>query len=129
MNKSFFAVLTVHLLFICSVAEGADWKLYGVDNDKCYYYYDVSSVKTLSKGIKKVLTKMQAKNDKCILYNMKMRTVIGLSIKGYKNYSYTIALGKINCTLEKASTETVPIITMKETCCTVLHPALNIGRQ
>lgn len=107
MNKSFFVVLTVLLLFICSVAEGADWKLYGVDNDKCNYYYDVSSVKTLSQGIRKVWTKMQAKNDKCILYNIKMRTAIGLSIKGYKNYSYTMALGKINCALERASTETV----------------------
>ncbi len=87
VNKSFFVVLTVILLFIFSVAEAADWKLYGVDNDKCNYYYDVSSVKTLSRGIKKVWTKMQAKNDKCILYNIKMRTVIGLSIKGYKNYS------------------------------------------
>ena len=107
MNKRYFVVLAVVLLLICSVAEGADWKFYGVDNDKCNYYYDVSSVKTLSQGIKKVWTKMQAKNDKCILYNIKMRTVIGLSIKGYKNYSYTIALGKINCALEKASTETV----------------------
>ena len=87
---------------------GADWKLYGVDDDKCNYYYDVASVKTLSKGIKTVWTKMQAKNDKCILYNIKMRTAIfGLSVKGYKNYSYTMALGKINCALKKASTETV----------------------
>ena len=100
-------MLTVVLLFICSVAEGADWKLYGVDNDKCNYYYDASSVKTLSKGIKRVWTKMQAENDKCILYNIRMRTVIGLSIKGYKNYSYTTALGKIDCSLEKANTETV----------------------
>ncbi len=107
MNKSFFVLSAVLLLFICSSAEGAGWKLYGVDSDKCNYYYDVSSVKTLSKGIKKVWTKMQAENDKCILYNKKLRNAIGLSIRGYENYSYTMALGKIDCSLEKASTETI----------------------
>jgi hypothetical protein len=107
MNKPYFVILAVVLLLICSVAEGADWKLFGVDNDKCTYYYDVSSVKTLPQGIKKVWTKMQAENDKCILYNIKMRTVIGLSINSYKNYSYTMALGKINCASKKASAEIV----------------------
>ena len=50
---------------------------------------------------------MQAENNKCILYNIKLRTAIGLPIKGYENYSYTMALGKIDCSLEKTSAETV----------------------
>jgi len=110
MNKSIFVVLAVVLLLICSVAEGAEWKLYGTDND-CNYYYDVSSVKTLSKGIlskgiKKVWTKKQAENDKCVLYVIKQRTELKLPIKGYENFSHTMALFKIDCSLEKTSTET-----------------------
>jgi hypothetical protein len=105
MNKSFFVVLAVVLLLICSVAEGADWEFYGTAND-CNYYYDVSSVKTLSKGIKKLWIKKQAENDKCILDLIKKRTKLELPITGYGNYSHTMVLLKIDCSLEKHCVET-----------------------
>jgi hypothetical protein len=101
MNKSFFAVVAVVLLLICSVAEGAGWKLYGVDNNGCFFYYDVSSVQTLPKGIKKVWTKNEAIDNQCILYNVKLRTQYGLPVKYYESYSHTQILEKIDCSLEK----------------------------
>jgi hypothetical protein len=60
----------------------------------------------LSKGIKKVWAKKQAENDKCILHVIKQRTELKLPIKGYENFSHTMALFKIDCSLEKTSTET-----------------------
>ena len=110
MNKSIFVMLAVVLLLICSVAEGADWRLYGADNG-CNYYYDELSVKTLSKGIlskgiKRVWAKKHAENDKCIPHVIKQRTELKLPIKGYENFSHTMALFKIDCSLEKTSTET-----------------------
>ena len=105
MNRSIFVMLAVVLLLICSVAEGADWRLYGADNG-CNYYYDELSVKTLTKGIKRVLAKKHAENDKCILHVIKQRTELKLPIKGYENFSHTMALFKIDCSLEKTSTET-----------------------
>jgi len=106
MNKSFFIVLALVLLLICSIAEGADWKLYGRTADGCSYYYDVSRVKTLSKGIKKVWTKTQADNNKCILALIKMRTEYGHSIKGYENYNRTIELVEIDCSSKVTGIET-----------------------
>ena len=115
MKKSFFVVLALVLLRICSIVEGADWKLYGRTADGCNYYYDVSSVKTLSKGIKKVWTKTQADNNKCILALIKMRTEYGHSIKGYENYSRTIELVEIDCSSRITGIELPPIMTIKET--------------
>lgn len=105
MNKSIFVVSAVVLLLICSAAEGADWRLYGADNG-CNYYYDGLSVETLPKGIKEVWTKKQAENVKCILHVIKQRNELKLPIKGYENFSHTMASFKIDCSLGKTSTET-----------------------
>jgi hypothetical protein len=103
MNKSFFVVLlAVVLLRISSVADGAEWKLYAVDNNGCFFYYDVSSVQTLSEGIKKVWTRNEAIDNQCIFYNTKVRSQYGLPVKkDYESYSHTRILEKIDCSLGK----------------------------
>jgi hypothetical protein len=93
MNKSFFVMVAVVLLLICSVAEGADWKFCGYFGG-CKNYYDVSSVEELSMGIKRVWIKIQAENEKCILDKINSRIKDDLPVKDYEIYSHTMVLEK-----------------------------------
>jgi len=99
-------VFAVVLLLISSVAEGADWKFCGYFGG-CKNYYDASSVEELSMGLKKVWIISQADNEKCILDKINGRIKVGLPVKDYEIYSHTMVLEKIDCALEKTSTETV----------------------
>ncbi|GER92776.1 hypothetical protein A45J_0501 [hot springs metagenome] len=97
-------ILTLGMIALClDYAHGADWKLYA-ENQDFYFYYDMDKPDPLKliadifrKKIVTVWTKRVSKDERGRNYQIYTNKKLGLSVKGYENYEYTIFLKEINC--------------------------------
>jgi hypothetical protein len=87
----------------CDYAYGADWKLYA-ETQNFYFYHNVEPQTSLKnifdifrKKIVTVWTKCVSKDDKGRNWQIQENKRLGLSIKGYENYEYTVFLKEIRC--------------------------------
>ncbi|MDI6729121.1 MAG: hypothetical protein QMD44_09395 [Thermodesulfovibrionales bacterium] len=87
----------------CNYAYGAEWELYA-ENQNFSFYYNVEAQDPLKnifdifrKKIVTVWTKRVSKDDKGRNWQIQENKRLGLSIKGYENYEYTVFLREINC--------------------------------
>ncbi len=86
-----------------NTAYGADWKLYS-ENQYFYFYYNAEEPDPLKeilsifkKRIVRVWTKRSIKNDKGRDRQILENKNLGLSVKDYEHYEYTLSLKEINC--------------------------------
>jgi hypothetical protein len=87
----------------CNYAYGADWKLYS-ETQNFYFYHNVDKPDPLKlildifrKKIFTVWTKRVTKGENGKNWQIQENKRLGLSIKGYENYEYTVFFKEINC--------------------------------
>lgn len=102
-NYSLILLFVLYPLLFIRHAHGADWKLYA-ENQDFYFYYNIDKPDPLklirdifSKKIVVVWTKHVSKGERGKDYQIHSNKKLGLSVKGYENYEYTIFLKEINC--------------------------------
>jgi hypothetical protein len=104
LSKFGFIIIAFGLIaFCCNYAYGADWKLYA-ENQNFYFYHNVDKPDPLKiildifrKKIVRIWTKHVSKDNKGRNWQIQENKRLGLSIKGYENYEYTVFLKEINC--------------------------------
>lgn len=104
LSKHGIIILAFGLIAIyCNHAYGAEWELYA-ENQNFSFYYNVEAQDPLKnifdifrKKIVTVWTKRVSKDDKGRNWQIQENKRLGLSIKGYENYEYTVFLREINC--------------------------------
>jgi len=93
LNSLFVGVfITISLFSICSVAESADWKPFASGNLSGVIHYDAESLRKTLVGYQTQMKIFDNKKDV-----IQTRQMMGLSVKGYDNYSHTIIFMGINC--------------------------------
>ena len=88
---------------LCSApfdAAGAPWNLLGQDDDYAIYF-DARSITLISDTASKVWIKVVPKGRKYKEDTMKSRKDQGLTVEGYKNYTYRMEAVEIECALER----------------------------
>lgn len=88
--------ITISFFSICSIADSADWKSFASGNLNGLLYYDAEN---LLKTLVGYQTQMKIFDNKEDL--IQTRQKMGLSVKGYDNYSHTIIFFGINCSEKK----------------------------
>ncbi len=86
-----------------NTADGADWKSYA-ENQNFSFYYNAEEPDPLKeilnifkKRIVRVWTKRAVKNNKGRGWQIQENKRLGLSVKDYEQYEYTLSLKEINC--------------------------------
>ncbi len=104
LSKHGIVILAFGLIALCcNYAYGADWKLYA-ETQNFYFYHNVDKPDPLKlildifrKKIVTVWTKRVTKGENGKNWQIQENKRLGLSIKGYENYEYTVFLKEINC--------------------------------
>lgn len=106
LSKLGIIVLAFGLIALCcNYAYGADWKPYAETQDFYFYHHNNVEPQVSLKNIldifrKKIVTvwtKRVTKGENGKNWQIQENKRFGVSIKGYENYEYTIALKEINC--------------------------------
>ncbi|MGD0283446.1 MAG: surface-adhesin E family protein [Dissulfurispiraceae bacterium] len=119
-NKSLSAVVNVFIAVIlvagvwCSVsAEAAEWKPYAADRHFSYFYdakrvsypyktiYDVMHLELAKLDIINVWTKRMIRDEKDREWQIRERYKLGLTVKGYERYNYTVSRKEVDCSGKK----------------------------
>lgn len=86
-----------------NTADGADWKSYA-ENQNFSFYYNAEEpdpfkeiANIFKKRIVRVWTKRATKNNKGRDWQIQENKRLGLSMKDYEQYEYTLSLKEINC--------------------------------
>lgn len=104
LSKFWIIIIAFGLIALyCNYAYGADWKLY-TETQNFYFYHNVETqghfkniLDIFRKKIVTVWTKRVTKGENGKNWQIQENKRLGLSIKGYENYEYTVFLKEIKC--------------------------------
>jgi hypothetical protein len=103
MKKLFLCFFIVAIVFICAVAEGADWILLGESNVGTAYY-DSANIKKLSDKVIRVSVKYAYSSEGVKEFMEEFPKVNRSEIVGYTLYVYDINCSADSFRLTKAAT-------------------------
>ena len=98
--KTMIIFILLALFLLPLTAAGASWDLLGQDDDYAIYF-DESSITLISDSASKVWIKVVPKGKGYKEDILKSRKEQGLTVEGYKNYSYRMEAVEIECALER----------------------------